>query len=195
MKKLCILFVVGITTFCSCIQRSDNKEETSSADTVVSNNDQANMVSPPNEGHITGMVGNDTVVAAMIAQGRTYSTDPSVAYVLLSSGRVLCFDNAVNIIPFTLYEAKILLTAMAKEIPAHKQNIDTCASSENSVVTTLIAHGRTTSASPSVAYVLLSSGRVLCFDNAAVTDPFTLMEARILLEAKAQGKLVYNSAD
>ncbi len=142
------------------------------------------------------MYNNNSVVATLIAQGRNSDSTPSVAYALLSNGNVLCFNNAANTTPFSLNEAKILLKAKAMENPVHnKQQTSTYEAYGNSVVTTLIAHGRNSSASPSVAYVLYSNGRVACFNNAVNTTPFTLEEAKILLEAKAQGKLVYNSAD
>lgn len=66
---------------------------------------------------------------------------------------------------------------------------------KDSVVATMIVQGYYGKASLSVAYVLLASGKVLNFSPAFVKSPFTLEEAKILLEAKVQGKLVYNSAD
>lgn len=192
MKKLCI-FVACITALCSCepIFNGSNEIASSNTDRTTQKDIQSSTSISRQDFSISNIVNNDTVVASMLVQGRNSGSSPSVAYVLLASGRVLCFDKAVTSAPFTLKEAKILLEAQTPNNRAHKH----LSSHKGSVVETLIAHGRNSSASPSVAYVLYSNGRVVCFSKAAITKPFTLEEAKILLKAKSQGKLVYNSAD
>ncbi len=78
---------------------------------------------------------------------------------------------------------------------SHQRQTITNMVTNDSVVAAMIVQGYHGKASLSVAYVLLASGKVLRFAPAFVKSPFTLEEAKILLEAKAQGKLVYNSTN
>lgn len=177
MKKLTILFIACIAIFCvSCSASSEQRKASEKSSSTVSQSLS-----------LAELVEKDTIVAAMIVHGRNSRSSPSVAYMLLASGKVLRFAKAVTTTPFTFDEAKFLLEAMAQEKLAYKSQDPRI----NSVVATLMAQGRNSSSSPSVAYALLDDGTVLRFAKAVTTTPFTLEQAKILLKSKSQEKLAY----
>ncbi len=187
MKKFTILFIACIVMFCvSCASDSEHRKASKNA---------SSPVSQPLS--LTELVKKDTVVAAMIVHERDSCSSPSVAYILLASGKVLCFDKAVTTAPFTLDIAKILFEVLISNKFTNTQKIPSNAEKCGSVVATLTARGSNSSSSavPCLDYTLFDDGKVMCFYKTAATIPFTLEEAKILLEAKTQGKIFINSAE
>lgn len=78
-------------------------------------------------------------------------------------------------------------------IPLQEADVPEDASelSSDSVVSTLIVRGiHRSGMSPSVAYVLLSTGNVVVFKGERTKEPFTKEQAKILMLAKVKGKML-----